>query len=76
MLRDLKQREMGTTQGSREGGSSTYSVTLRAWETCCTSFTRHSLKARGALVTRGSRGTSIALYDNQEDWSLRSGSQL
>lgn len=48
-----------------EGGSSTYSVTLRAWKASCTSFTRHSLKARGTLATGGSRGTSITLCDSR-----------
>ena len=65
MPKDLKQRwEAPRAQGR---GSSTYSVTLRTWETSCTSFARHSLKARGALATRGSRGTSITLEDNRRD---------
>lgn len=45
----------------------TYSVTLRAWKTSCTTFTRHSLKTRSALATGGSRGTSITLFGKQED---------
>lgn len=64
MLRDSEQREMGTRR-LEGGGSSTYSVTLRAWKTSCTSFTRHSLKARGTLAPGGSRGTSITLCDNR-----------
>lgn len=77
---------MSQAQGDRDGsparlrgGGLTYSVTLRTRKTSCASFTRHSLKARGALATWGSRGTSITLGDKQEDWyeawGPRSGSQ-
>lgn len=72
---------MGTLHGSGEEvwDCGTYSVTLRARKASCTSFTRHSLKARSALATGGSGGTSITLGNNREDghelWGPRSGSQ-
>lgn len=66
---------MSQAEGDRDGsparlrgGGLTYSVTLRTRKTSCASFTRHSLKARSALATWGSRGTSITLGDKQEDW--------
>lgn len=86
--REGKEREAGASkaEGDRDGSPTrlrgrglTYSVTLRAGKTSCASFTGHSLKARSALATWGSGGTSITLGDNQGDWheawGPRSGSQ-
>lgn len=52
----------------RRGRHQTYSVALRTWKTSRTTFPRHSLKTRGALATRSSRGTGITLGDKREGW--------